>query len=140
MGCSAASARNSHNTCRIRDYLGICIRGQTQPTQATRNETLFLNVRVFNGTSGTLSPTSSVLVKGDRFERTFDHLEASPRRISQWSTAEACVDVIVIGHFPESGVLFHYQSVVDLACPLSTNPVFYAIIGKSTTELRRTRP
>jgi imidazolonepropionase-like amidohydrolase len=49
--------------------LGICIPGQTQQPQATENATLFLNVRVFDGKSGTLSPPSSVQVKGNTIER-----------------------------------------------------------------------
>jgi imidazolonepropionase-like amidohydrolase len=49
--------------------LGICIPGQTQQPQVTENATLFLNVRVFDGKSGTLSRSSSVLVKGNIIER-----------------------------------------------------------------------
>src|SRR5260370_5205078 len=45
--------------------LGVCIPGQTQQPQVTENATLFLNVRVFDGKSGTLSRSSSVLVRGN---------------------------------------------------------------------------
>ena len=48
---------------------GVCIPGQTQQPQATGDATLFLNVRVFDGKSGVLSPSSSVLVKGNTIER-----------------------------------------------------------------------
>ena len=48
--------------------LGVCIPGQTQQPQAV-DATLFLNVRVFDGKSGALSPPSSVLVKGNVIER-----------------------------------------------------------------------
>jgi imidazolonepropionase-like amidohydrolase len=49
--------------------LGICTLGQAQPPLATANATLFLNVRVFDGKSSVLSPSSSVLVKGNTIER-----------------------------------------------------------------------
>ena len=49
--------------------LGACIGGQAQQPQATANATLFLNVRIFDGKSATLSPASSVLVKGNTIER-----------------------------------------------------------------------
>jgi len=49
--------------------LGICTLGQAQPPLATANATLFLNVRVFDGKSRVLSPSSSVLVKGNTIER-----------------------------------------------------------------------
>jgi imidazolonepropionase-like amidohydrolase len=49
--------------------LGSCIPGQTQQPQATENATLFLNVRVFDGKSDTLSSPSGVLVKGNTIER-----------------------------------------------------------------------
>jgi len=49
--------------------LGSCIPGQTQQPQATGNATLFLNVRVFNGKSGSLTPTTNVLVKSNTIER-----------------------------------------------------------------------
>ena len=49
--------------------LGICTLGQAQQPPATGNATLFLNVRVFDGKSSILSPSSSVLVKGNTIER-----------------------------------------------------------------------
>jgi imidazolonepropionase-like amidohydrolase len=54
--------------------LGICIYGRTQPPQASRSATLFQNVRIFDGRSSTLSPPSSVLVKGN----TIDRISTSP--------------------------------------------------------------
>ena len=49
--------------------LGICTLAQAQQPPATGNATLFLNVRVFDGKSSVLSPSSSVLVKGNTIER-----------------------------------------------------------------------
>src|SRR4030095_5312145 len=49
--------------------LGICILGLAQQPPAAGNATLFLNVRVFDGKSSVLSPSSSVLVKGNSIER-----------------------------------------------------------------------
>jgi imidazolonepropionase-like amidohydrolase len=49
--------------------LGICIPSQTQQPEVTENATLFLNVRIFDGKSGTLSPPSSLLIKGNTIER-----------------------------------------------------------------------
>lgn len=49
--------------------LGVCIGALGQPRTAAENATLFLNVRVFDGKSVTLSPPSSVLVKGKTIER-----------------------------------------------------------------------
>jgi imidazolonepropionase-like amidohydrolase len=49
--------------------LGISIPGQAQQPQATENATLFVNVRVFDGKSATLTAPSSVLVKGNMIER-----------------------------------------------------------------------
>jgi imidazolonepropionase-like amidohydrolase len=42
---------------------------KAQQARAAENETLFLNVRVFDGRNTTLSPSSSVLVKGNTIER-----------------------------------------------------------------------
>ena len=53
----------------ITTILGICILGQTQQPQATGNATLFLNVRIFDGRGGALSPPSSVLVTGNTIKR-----------------------------------------------------------------------
>lgn len=50
-------------------FLAICTLGQAQPPHVTGNATLFLNVRVFDGRSSVLSPSSSVLVKGNTIER-----------------------------------------------------------------------
>ena len=49
--------------------LGACAVGQTQPTPAGESSTLFLNVRIFDGRSDTVSPPSTVLVKGNIIER-----------------------------------------------------------------------
>ena len=49
--------------------LGIFTLGQAQQPPATGNATLFLNVRVFDGKSSVLSPSSSVLVQGNTIER-----------------------------------------------------------------------
>ena len=43
--------------------------GQTQQPPPSRSATLFLNVRIFDGKSDTLSPPSSVLVRGNTIER-----------------------------------------------------------------------
>ena len=59
-------------------------RGLAQPAPAPGDETLFQNVRIFNGKSPTLSPPSNVLVKGNTIER----ISASP------IAAEAGVRVI----------------------------------------------
>ncbi len=48
--------------------LAVCIMGQTQQPQAG-DAVLFVNVRVFDGKSSALSPSSSVLVKGNVIER-----------------------------------------------------------------------
>ena len=49
--------------------LGVCIAMQAQRPPAAESPTLFLNVRVFDGKSTTLSPPSSVLVRGNTVER-----------------------------------------------------------------------
>ena len=49
--------------------LGVCLAMQAQQPPAVENATLFLNVRVFDGTNLTLSPPSSVLVRGNTIER-----------------------------------------------------------------------
>src|SRR5215471_14330403 len=49
--------------------LGSCILGQERTQSIPAPATLFLNVRVFDGKSGVLSPPSSVLIKGDTIER-----------------------------------------------------------------------
>ena len=49
--------------------LEVCVAQQAQQSLAAENATLFLNVRVFDGTNPTLSPPSSVLVKGNTIER-----------------------------------------------------------------------
>jgi len=49
--------------------LRICALGQTQPTPVAGSSTLFLNVRIFDGRIGTLSPPSSVLVTGNIIAR-----------------------------------------------------------------------
>ena len=49
--------------------LGVCIPGQTQQPQSTGDATLFLNVRIFDGKSAALSPSSNVLVRGNTIER-----------------------------------------------------------------------
>src|SRR3954468_17589463 len=49
--------------------LGVCAIGQTQPTPAAEGSTLFLNVRIFDGRSDTVSAPSTVLVKGNIIER-----------------------------------------------------------------------
>jgi imidazolonepropionase-like amidohydrolase len=54
---------------RIVVALGVCIAMQAQRPAATENATLFRNVRVFDGKSATLSPPSSVLVRGNTIER-----------------------------------------------------------------------
>jgi imidazolonepropionase-like amidohydrolase len=54
---------------RVAVALGICIIMQAQQPPVAENATLFLNVRVFDGRSATLSPSSSVLVKGKTIEQ-----------------------------------------------------------------------
>ena len=49
--------------------LGTCAVGQTQQPTPAAGSTLFLNVRIFDGRSGTLSPPASVLIKGNIIER-----------------------------------------------------------------------
>ena len=62
-------ARGSMKLAAFVTILEICTLGQAQQPPATGNATLFLNVRVFDGKSSTLSPSSSVLVKGNTIER-----------------------------------------------------------------------
>jgi imidazolonepropionase-like amidohydrolase len=54
--------------------LGMCIMARAQQPAPTNDGTLFLNVRIFDGKSDTLSPPSSVLVRG----RTIDRVSTSP--------------------------------------------------------------
>src|SRR5262249_33190675 len=66
---------------RVAIALGVCVAIQAQigdldihslannQSPAAENATLFLNVRVFDGRNATLSPPSSVLVKGNTIER-----------------------------------------------------------------------
>jgi imidazolonepropionase-like amidohydrolase len=53
----------------VTTMLVICFLGQTQQPRAAENSTLFLNVRIFDGRGNSLSPPSSVLVKGNAIER-----------------------------------------------------------------------
>lgn len=48
---------------------GICILGHAQPPPEAGSETLFVNVRIFDGNSTTLSPSSNVLIRGNTIER-----------------------------------------------------------------------
>jgi imidazolonepropionase-like amidohydrolase len=52
----------------------MCIMARAQQPAPTNDGTLFLNVRIFDGKSDTLSPPSSVLVRG----RTIDRVSTSP--------------------------------------------------------------
>jgi len=54
--------------------LGVCAMGSTQTPQAEGSPTLFVDVRVFDGKSGTLSVPSNVLVQGNVIKR----ISASP--------------------------------------------------------------
>src|SRR5579883_2101092 len=49
--------------------LRICILGHAQPQPEAGSETLFVNVRIFDGNSTTLSPSSNVLIRGNTIER-----------------------------------------------------------------------
>src|SRR5215475_9972906 len=49
--------------------LGVYVAMQAQQPPTAENATLFLNVRIFDGTNATLSPSSSVLVKGNTIQR-----------------------------------------------------------------------
>ncbi len=53
---------------------GMCIVGQTQQLPPAHDGTLFLNVRIFDGKSDTLSTPSNVLVRG----RTIDRVSTAP--------------------------------------------------------------
>ena len=48
---------------------GMCIIGQPQQLPAAHDDTLFLNVRIFDGKSDTLSTPSNVLVRGHTIDR-----------------------------------------------------------------------
>ena len=48
---------------------GVYVAMQAQQPPTAENATLFLNVRIFDGTNATLSPSSSVLVKGNTIQR-----------------------------------------------------------------------
>src|SRR5215831_1850706 len=65
-----------HRLMRFAAFVAIalCISGQTQSPQAPANATLFLNIRIFDGKSGTLSSPSSVLVQGN----TIQNVSSSP--------------------------------------------------------------
>ncbi len=49
--------------------LGVCILGRAQQPPKAGNATLFVNVRIFDGKTAVLSPSSSVLIKGNTIER-----------------------------------------------------------------------
>ncbi len=49
--------------------LGVCILGRAQQQPKAGNATLFVNVRIFDGKTAVLSPSSSVLIKGNTIER-----------------------------------------------------------------------
>jgi imidazolonepropionase-like amidohydrolase len=59
--------------------LRVCAVGQTQPTPVAESSTLFLNVRIFDGRSDTVSPPSAVLVKGN----IIDHVSSSSIQVGE---------------------------------------------------------
>ena len=73
-GSKGSGVNSVRFTAFVTILLAVCTTGRTQRPQTKGNPTLFVEVRVFDGKSGTLSVPSNVLVQGNAIKR----ISASP--------------------------------------------------------------